>query len=124
MNSHTNYMERIRKLRNRVVNATPTMDIENALILTASFRQTEALPREMRKAIAFKDVCAQKTITIWDHELIVGCSGKIARGGVLCADVCWSVLDKELDTISTRPYDPFYISEADKNRFRQVIKPY
>ena len=124
MNSHTSYMERIRKLRDRVVNATPTMDIENALILTESFRKTEALPREMRKAMAFRDVCARKTITIWDHELIVGCSGKIARGGVLCADVCWSVLDKELDTISTRPYDPFYISEADKKRFRQVIKPY
>ncbi|MCF8091881.1 MAG: hypothetical protein K9K21_03780 [Desulfotignum sp.] len=124
MKSNANYMERIQKLRDRVVNATPTMDIENALILTQSFRQTEALPREMRKARAFKDVCAQKSITIWDHELIVGCSGKIARGGVLCADVCWSVLDKELDTISTRPYDPFYISEADKKLFRQVIKPY
>ena len=119
-----NYMDRIKKLRDRVVNATPTMDIENALILTKSFRQSEALSREMRKAKAFKDVCAEKTVTIWDHELIVGCSGKMPRGGVLCADVCWSVLDKELDTISQRPYDPFYISEEDKKLFRQIIKPY
>lgn len=118
------YMNRIEKLRERVVNATPTMDIENALILTESFRKTEALPRENRKAKAFKDVCSKKTVTIWDHELIVGCSGKLPRGGVLCADVCWSVLDKELDTISTRPYDPFFISEEDKKLFRQVIKPY
>ena len=118
------YMDRITKLRDRVVNATPTMDIENALILTESFRKTEALPRENRKAQAFKDVCAQKTITIWDHELIVGCSGKMPRGGVLCADVCWSVLDKELETISNRPYDPFYISEEDKTKFKEVIKPY
>ncbi|HCY88029.1 MAG TPA: formate C-acetyltransferase/glycerol dehydratase family glycyl radical enzyme [Desulfobacteraceae bacterium] len=118
------YMDRIEKLRERVVNATPTMDIENALILTESFRKTEALPRENRKAQAFKDVCSKKTVTIWDHELIVGCSGKLPRGGVLCADVCWSVLDKELDTISTRPYDPFYISEEDKKLFRQTIKPY
>ncbi len=118
------YMNRIEKLRERVVNATPTMDIENALILTESFRKTEALPRENRKAQAFKDVCSKKTVTIWDHELIVGCSGKLPRGGVLCADVCWSVLDKELNTISTRPYDPFFISEEDKKLFRQVIKPY
>ena len=118
------YMDRIKKLRDRVINATPTMDIENALILTESFRKTEALPREMRKAQAFKDVCSRKTITIWDNELIVGCSGKVPRGGVLCADVCWSVLDKELDTISTRPYDPFYISEDDKQLFKEVIKPY
>ena len=117
-------MGRIDKLRERVVNATPTMDIENALILTQSFKKTEALPREMRKAMAFKAVCSEKTITIWDHELILGCSGKVARGGVLCADVCWSVLDKELDTISTRPFDPFYISEEDKALFRQEIKPY
>ncbi len=118
------YMDRINKLRDRVVNATPTMDIENALILTESFKKTEALPRENRKAQAFKDVCSKKSITIWDHELIVGCSGKVPRGGVLCADVCWSVLDKELDTISTRPYDPFYISEEDKQLFKEVIKPY
>lgn len=118
------YMDRINKLRDRVLKSTPTMDIENALILTESFKKTEALPREMRKAMAFKDVCSKKTVTIWDHELIVGCSGKMARGGVLCADVCWSVLDKELDTISTRPYDPFYISEEDKQLFKEVIKPY
>jgi pyruvate formate-lyase/glycerol dehydratase family glycyl radical enzyme len=118
------YMDRINKLRDRVVKATPTMDIENALILTESFKKTEALPREMRKAQAFKDVCSKKTITIWDHELIVGCSGKVPRGGVLCADVCWSVLDKELETISNRPYDPFYISEEDKQSFKDVIKPY
>jgi len=117
-------MDRIKKLRDRVLHATPTMDIENAVILTESFKKTEALPREMRKAQAFKDVCSRKTITIWDHELIVGCSGKVPRGGVLCADVCWSVLDKELDTISTRPYDPFYISEEDKKLFKEVIKPY
>ena len=118
------YQDRINKLRERVVNSTPTMDIENALILTKSYKKTEALPREMRKALAFKDVCSQKSITIWDHELICGCSGKVPRGGVLCADVCWSVLDKELDTISTRPFDPFYISKEDKELFRQEIKPY
>lgn len=118
------YTERISALRERVVNTTPTMDIENALILTESFKKTEALSKEMRKAIAFKEICQKKTVTIWDHELIVGCSGKVTRGGVLCADVCWSVLDKELETISNRPYDPFFISEEDKQAFKDVIKPY
>jgi len=118
------YMERIGKLRERVVNATPTMDIENALILTESFKKTEALSLQTRKAMAFKNVCEQKTVTIWDNELIVGCSGRVPRGGILCADVCWSVLDKELETISNRPYDPFYISEEDKEAFKKVIKPY
>lgn len=124
-NSNTpGYMERINNLRQRVVNATPTMDIENALILTESFKKTEALSKEMRKAVAFKEICEKKSITIWDHELVIGCSGKVTRGGVLCADVCWSVLDKELDTISSRPYDPFFISEEDKQAFKDVIKPY
>lgn len=118
------YMDRINQLRNRVINATPTMDIENALILTESYRKSEAFPREMRKALAFRDVCANKTVKIWDNELILGCSGKVTRGGILCADVCWSVLDKELETISTRPYDPFYLSEEDKASFKKVIKPY
>jgi choline trimethylamine-lyase len=42
----------------------------------------------------------------------------------LCADSCWSVLDRELETISTRKYDPFYLKPEDKAIFEQEIKPY
>ena len=46
------------------------------------------------------------------------------RGSIICADTCWSVLDDELETISERKYDPFYLREEDKEMFLKEIKPY
>lgn len=119
-----NYMDRIRFVKDRVINTKPEMDLENARILTQSFRETAGEPWCIRKAKAFRRQCREKTVKIWDKELIVGCSGSKMRGGILCVDTCWSILDDELDTISTRKYDPFYLREEDKEMFLKEIKPY
>lgn len=116
--------ERIEYMKNRVVHTTPEMDLENARILTESFRETGGEPLCIRKAKAFLKQCREKMVQIWDQELIVGCSGSKMRGGILCADTCWSILDEELDTISTRKYDPFYLRSEDRELFLNEIKPY
>lgn len=118
------YMDRIEYMKNRVVHTKPEMDLENAKILTESFRETAGEPLCIRKAKAFLKQCQEKTVKIWEKELIVGCSGSKMRGGILCADTCWSILDEELDTIGTRKYDPFYLREEDKEVFLKEIKPY
>ena len=114
---------RIEKLKSRVIEAVPEVDLENAVILTKSFRETEGLPHVLRKAKGFYHQCAEKTVTVWSDELVVGCPGSKMRGGIVCADTCWSVLDDEIDTISTRRYDPFFFSEEDKATFLGTIKP-
>jgi len=118
------YMDRITRLKERVLHARPSMDLENAKILTESFVQTAGQPRVISKAKAFREQCRKKSVAIWDDELIVGCSGSRLRGGILCADVCWSILDEELDTISHRPFDPFFLDEQDRKIFTDIIKPY
>jgi len=118
------YMERIQFMKDRVVHTTPEMDLENARILTESFRETAGEPLCIRKAKAFRKQCQEKTVKIWEKELIVGCSGSKIRAGILCADTCWSILDEEKDTISTRKYDPFYFRPEDKELFLKEIKPY
>jgi formate C-acetyltransferase len=118
------YLERIEYLKERVVNTRPEIDLENARILTKSFIETAGEPLAVRKAKAFRRQCKEKTVKIWDKELIVGCSGSKMRAGILCADTCWSILDDELDSISTRKYDPFYLSDEDKAVFLEEIKPY
>jgi len=115
---------RIQKAKQRVLNTRPSMDLENAGILTRSFMETEGEPWVVRKAKAFAAQCREKTVTIWEDELIVGCSGEKIRGGLLSADVCWAILDKELDTIATRPYDPFLVGDKERTLFREVIKPF
>lgn len=123
-NTEPAYMERIHLIKDRVVAAKPEMDLENARILTESFKETGGEPLCIRKAKAFRKQCREKTVTIWDKELIVGCSGSKMRGGILCADTCWSILDEELDTISDRKYDPFYLRAEDREMFLREIKPY
>jgi len=118
------YLKRIARLKEKVLATKPEMDLENARLLTEGFREAEGEPLVIRKAKAFRKQCQKKTVTIWDDELIVGCSGSKIRGGILCADSCWSVLDRELETISTRKYDPFYLKPEDKEIFEQEIKPY
>jgi len=118
------YMERVNRLKRRVLGTRPEMDLENARILTEGFREAEGNPLVVRKAKAFRKQCQEKTVTIWDDELIVGCSGSKTRAGILCADTCWSVLNDELDTISERRYDPFHLKPEDRQVFEEQIRPY
>ncbi len=118
------YMWRIANLKNRVLDTRPALDLENAKILTLSFMETEGEPLVLRKAKAFREQCEKKSVTIWEDELIVGCSGSKTRGGILSADVCWSVVDEELDTMTGRQYDPFSVTDEDRKVFKEIIKPY
>ena len=103
------YLERIKFLKGRVLGTRPEVDLEPAVLLTESFKSTGGMPWVLRKGLAVKHQCENKSVTIWPRELVVGCSGSKIRGGIVSADSCWSVLDNELDSISTRRYDPFYI---------------
>ena len=77
--SEQRYMERIRLIKDRVVNTRPEMDLENAKIMTESFKETAGEPLCIRKAKAFRRQCREKTVKIWDQELIVGGSGMITN---------------------------------------------
>ena len=68
--SEQRYMERIRLIKDRVVNTR---------IMTESFKETAGEPLCIRKAKAFRRQCREKTVKIWDQELIVGCSGMIMK---------------------------------------------
>lgn len=120
----SNYLGRIEALKGKVLETYPEIDLEDAVILTRSFRETEGEPLVMRKAKAFRRQCREKTVKIWDHELIVGNAGSKIRGGILSADVCWSVLDRELDTIDVRRYDKFHLLPEDRKLFEEEIRPY
>ena len=77
--SEQRYTERIRLIKDRVVNTRPEMDLENAKIMTESFKETAGEPLCIRKAKAFRRQCREKTVKIWDQELIVGCSRMIMK---------------------------------------------
>ena len=124
MSEEKSYLTRINRLKNRVLNTRPEMDLENAVLLTRGCKENEGQPWVVQKAYAFEKQCMEKTVKIWDDELIVGNAGSKQRGGLLNPDTCWSVLDDELDTISDRIYDPFFLTDLDRQRFVDEIRPY
>ncbi|MGM0215958.1 glycyl radical protein [Enterococcus sp. AZ109] len=118
------YLRRIERMKQRLRRTKPEVDLENARILTRVFKETAGEPLAVRKAKAFKAQCEEKTIEIFNDELIVGNPGSKLRGGIVSVDTCWSVLANELDTISNRSHDPFYISSEEKDLFMEEIQPY
>ena len=116
--------ERIKMLRERVLDAVPALDIENAVLLTKGFQESEGQPTCIQKAYAFRKQCQEKTVEILDGELIVGSAGSKQRAGLLSADTCWEIVDNEIDTINEREYDPFYLSGEDRKNFLEIVKPY
>lgn len=118
------YMKRIIALREQYLNTRVDMDVYNAKYLTEGFKETEGQPLIIQKATGYLNQCRKKGIYILDHELLVGGAGFKPRCGILCADSSCSILDRELDTISTRKFDPFYLSEEGKKIFKEEVSDY
>ena len=117
-------MKRIQALRKQYLDTRVDMDVYNAKYLTEGFKKTEGQPWIIQKATGFLHQCRKKNIYIQDNELLVGGAGFKPRCGILCADSSCSILDRELDTISTRKFDPFYLSEEGKKVFQGEVSDY
>ena len=118
------YMERIEALRQQYLNTRVEMDVYNAKYLTEGFKEAEGQPWILQKANGYRHICEKKEIYIQDNELLVGGVGFKPRAGVLCADSSAGIIADELDTISTRAYDPFYLSEEGKRVYTEEVKDY
>lgn len=118
------YMNRIEALRKQYLDTRVDMDVYNAKYLTEGFQEAEGQPWAIQKANGFLHQCRKKNVYILDNELLVGGAGFKPRCGILCADSSCSILDRELDTISTRKFDPFYLSEEGKKVFKEEVSAY
>ena len=112
---------RIARLREQYFTHKPSVCIERALAYTEVFKETEGEPVVIRRAKGLKRTCETKTILIQDDELIIGNAGRKPRTGILGPEMSNYWFDKELDTLSTRPQDPYIVDEEQKALFRERI---
>ena len=78
--------DRIMRLRTAVRSGTETCT-ERGKFLTESYKQTEAAPYSHRKAAALVHIMKNRTVKIWDDEIIVGAMTSKRLGQVLMPDV-------------------------------------
>lgn len=113
---------RITRLVEHLYEKMPEIESARAKLLTESYKQTEGEPVITRRAKAFAHILHNIPIIIRDEELIAGSTTIASRGCQTYPEFSYQWLEDELDTVSARIADPFYISEQTKADLREVHK--
>ena len=116
--------ERITRLKNSLFTAPREISLERALLYTESYQQTEGQPTIIRRAKATAHVMDNVEITIRDDELIAGNRTIKPRAGIVSPEMDPYWIEKELEIFQSRPQDKFFISEQDKQIYREQLLPY
>ena len=111
---------RIGKLIDNLYEKMPEIESARGRLVTESYKMTEDLPIIKRRSAAFAHILRNLPIVIRDEELIVGSATVAPRGCQVFPEYSYEWLLSELDTVSTRDADPFYISEKTKAELREI----
>lgn len=116
--------ERLRRLKRALNEAQPSVCIERARYFTESWKQTEGQPVILRRAKAFRNICRNIPVRIYDDELIVGSTGNHRRSAAVCPELSWRWIDEEMDGFANRTQDPYHITEEQIRTLREEIFPH
>ena len=116
--------ERVAGIKEYILGTRRKLYIELARLETLSSKRTEGEPTIVRRAKAFRDIVRGMTISIHPGELIVGNRSPLPRMGVVTPSAAVAWIDKELDTLATRPQDPFDVDLEDIRELREEVFPY
>ena len=117
-----NKSPRIERLINNLYASMPEIESARGLLVTESYKMTEALPIINRRSAAFSHILKNIPIVIRDEELIVGSATVAPRGCQVFPEYSFEWLEAEFDTVATRSADPFYISEKTKSELSEAYK--
>jgi formate C-acetyltransferase len=112
------------RIRRRLLENQREIDIVRARLATESYRQTEGEPMPVRRARMLDHLVRQMPIAICRDEVIVGNRSLLPRMGVIAPEGAVNWIDAELDTLPTRPQDPFNIDSERIRELREEIFPY
>src|SRR5512136_562053 len=115
--------ERVRRLRQRLVQTTPSLCAERGLLITQAYAQYQADPPVLRRAKALAHILANMTIYIEPDEIIVGNQASAPRAAPLFPEYLVDFLADEIDEFPRRRADVFEVSPAVKAHILNTIVP-
>jgi pyruvate formate-lyase/glycerol dehydratase family glycyl radical enzyme len=117
--------ERIRRLRALSLEAKPSLSAERAGLMTEFYRQTgsSTLSAPMKRALAFRYLLENKSITIGDGELIVGERGPAPKATPTYPEITTHSL-QDLDILDSRPRTSFRVSPETRKIYEDIIIPF
>ena len=116
--------KRISILREKMLNEPRYASIEQARIITRIYQENENLSIPKKRALSLKAALEELEIGVEKEELIVGNRTKGVRYGVVFPESGCSWVNKEFETLPTRPQDKFRIKKEDVKEFKEIIYPY
>lgn len=96
---------RITILKEKMLDEKRYASIEQARIITRIYKENETLSVPMKRALSLKATLEEIEIGVEKEELIVGNRTKGVRAGVVFPESGCSWVDKEFETLPTRPQD-------------------
>ena len=118
------YTGRVRRLRERLLNTTPSLCAERGLLMTEAYERYAADPPVLRRARALAHVLDSMTIYIDPGEIIVGNQASGPRAAPLFPEYAVGFLADEIDAFPNRRADVFYVSPEVKEALLNTIVPY
>lgn len=115
---------RITLLKEKMLNEPRYVSIEQARIITRIYQENESLAIPKKRALSLKAALEELEIGVEKEELIVGNRTKGVRYGVVFPESGCSWVNKEFETLPTRPQDKFRIKKEDVKEFKEIIYPY
>jgi formate C-acetyltransferase len=117
--------ERIQKLREQTLCATPRISAERAHLLTEFYKsgQAERISVPEARALAFKYILSNKKIWINDGELIVGERGPAPKETPTYPELCTHSL-KDFEILDTRPKIFFKVGDKTREIQEREIIPF
>lgn len=115
---------RITLLKEKMLNEPRYVSIEQARIITRIYQENESLSIPKKRALSLKAALEELEIGVEKEELIVGNRTKGIRYGVVFPESGCSWVNKEFETLPTRPQDKFRIKKEDVKEFKEIIYPY
>ena len=116
--------ERVARLRQQSLDATPALSIERALIVSDVYKEYEGkVSIPVLRAQAFKALCERKTVVIYDGELIVGEKGHQAKAAPTYPELCCHTIE-DFNVISKREKVFFRVDDEALKAQEEIIIPY
>jgi len=117
--------KRIRELRQKSLDAVPTISLERAELLTKFYKSGKAngVSVPVARAMAFKYILKHKILFIGDGELIVGERGPSPKATSTYPEICTHTA-QDFDILNNRENVSFKVDSASAKTQTNEIQPY
>jgi formate C-acetyltransferase len=113
----------MRQWREELLDTTPVVCVERALITTRTYREHEAEPAMLKRAYTLRRVLGEMTIFIEPQSRLAGNQSSANRAAPIMPEYAMDWVIDELDEFDRRPGDRFTITEQAKQALRDIA-PY